>query len=344
MNFNESTGRPQTSPPPSSEEKHYRRELRRLGNGVGFGFVALTASSFLIQTLVPYLVRLFPSIQHWFFIFYEKDGQRMYRATEGYSLALYCFSFLVAILVVKAINQTPTRVAFPLKKVPFDIMIAAVFICLASIKAGIYMTNGLASLLDSVIGMTPTMPDFGTPETVIESILHFINMAVAAALFEEFLCRGVVLHSLRPFGDNFALIVSSIAFGLMHGNLAQAPYAIVVGLVMGYFVLYTGSLWPAMIAHFINNGMSTVQTLLSPRITVERSMMISSIISIVYVIGGILGIVYLRRKYGSLFAVKRNGPPMKTKDKYLVFFSSVGMILFLLIEGYYIVLNLLGQW
>ena len=85
-------------------------------------------------------------------------------------------------------------------------------------------------------------------------IISIIGGAILPALIEEFALRGVVLGSLRHYGDNFAIIVSAALFGIMHGNLEQIPFAFVLGLYFGFITIKTGTVWSAVLLHFINNG------------------------------------------------------------------------------------------
>jgi hypothetical protein len=66
-----------------------------------------------------------------------------------------------------------------------------------------------------------------------------------------------VLQSLRKFGDVFSIVISALLFGLMHGNLMQAPFAFVTALAFGYFVIKFNSIWVSVIAHCVINS-STV--------------------------------------------------------------------------------------
>lgn len=72
----------------------------------------------------------------------------------------------------------------------------------------------------------------------------------------------MIFQSMRRFGDSFALILSAILFAMFHGNLVQAPNAFLMGLVIGYFVLYSGSLWVGVIIHMVNNILSFAMDLI----------------------------------------------------------------------------------
>ena len=93
---------------------------------------------------------------------------------------------------------------------------------------------------------------------------YFITIlcyAVVPPLVEEFAFRGVILQPLRKYGDKFAIIVSSLIFSLMHGNMVQIPSAFISGLALGYFCIKTGSIWTSVAIHFANNFISSIMSI-----------------------------------------------------------------------------------
>ena len=84
-----------------------------------------------------------------------------------------------------------------------------------------------------------------------------LSLIVLAPLFEELLCRGVVLGSLRErYGIAIAWLVSALFFGVLHVQPVQVVSATVVGLILGYVYLATDSLWSSMILHALNNAVA----------------------------------------------------------------------------------------
>ncbi len=82
-----------------------------------------------------------------------------------------------------------------------------------------------------------------------------LSLVVFAPVFEELLCRGVVLGSLRDrYGVTVAWFGSALFFGILHIYPVQVVSATVVGLILGYVYLATDSLWSAMILHALNNA------------------------------------------------------------------------------------------
>lgn len=87
----------------------------------------------------------------------------------------------------------------------------------------------------------------------------FLLTAIFAPVFEEWLCRGMVLRGLlTKMKPGWAIVVSALFFAILHMNPWQALNAFVIGVVMGYVYYKTGSLWLTMLLHFVNNGTAVV--------------------------------------------------------------------------------------
>lgn len=96
------------------------------------------------------------------------------------------------------------------------------------------------------------------PRGLAGFILFTVSSAVVPALCEEFAVRGVIFGLLKKYGDTFALVTSSVLFGLMHGNFNQIPFALLVGLILGFVRIKTESLWVCIAIHFTNNFISVL--------------------------------------------------------------------------------------
>lgn len=92
-----------------------------------------------------------------------------------------------------------------------------------------------------------------------------IAVAVAAPLTEEFLLRGIMMRGLlKHTTPTNAIHCSAFFFALIHMNLSQAIGAFLMGLFIGWIYYKTGSLWMAILVHFINNGLGVLFTILFP--------------------------------------------------------------------------------
>ena len=94
----------------------------------------------------------------------------------------------------------------------------------------------------------------GFSSDMIANIILVLYMVIIAPITEELLCRGFVMNILSPVNTRFALIVSSILFGLTHGNFNQIFNGIILGLLIGYIAMKSGSLKYSIIAHMTANA------------------------------------------------------------------------------------------
>ena len=82
----------------------------------------------------------------------------------------------------------------------------------------------------------------------------FFVVVVIAPLIEEIIGRGIILKGLLAhYTQNRAMVWSAILFCLIHLNPWQFPAAFILGLVFAWWVVQTGSLWPAILGHALNN-------------------------------------------------------------------------------------------
>ena len=93
-------------------------------------------------------------------------------------------------------------------------------------------------------------------------------MSVTPALCEETLCRGLIMSGLRRLGMWPALLISGLLFGLAHASIYRLLPTFFLGVVLGYAVWKTGSLWAGVIGHALNNGLMAL--LSRSRETVEQ--------------------------------------------------------------------------
>ncbi len=76
------------------------------------------------------------------------------------------------------------------------------------------------------------------------------------AVCEELFFRGGLLSGLESDGTYAAMIVSALAFAMIHGDLSNIVGPFAAGMVYGYMTYASGSVWTAVIAHCINNAMA----------------------------------------------------------------------------------------
>jgi membrane protease YdiL (CAAX protease family) len=87
-----------------------------------------------------------------------------------------------------------------------------------------------------------------------------IAIGLLAPVAEEFIFRGIMQDRLSSkFNKYVAIVISSVLFGLIHGNMSQFIAATIGGLGMGYFYMLTGSLMLTIITHIVNNVIAVLE-------------------------------------------------------------------------------------
>lgn len=114
-----------------------------------------------------------------------------------------------------------------------------------------------------LFGIEPFYGDYHATADPLTLLLNLFTYAVLPAVVEELVFRGWFLSAMQPCGERSALWLSAVLFALTHGNLTQIPFALLLGLLFGWIYLSTGRLWPVMLLHFLNNGLSVVMDYLA---------------------------------------------------------------------------------
>jgi len=90
-----------------------------------------------------------------------------------------------------------------------------------------------------------------------EALPVLASAVLAPCLCEEAFFRGFALTSLAAHrGRAPALVGSAALFAAVHYNPWQLPALFVFGLFLGLLVWWTHSLYPAIVAHGVNNALS----------------------------------------------------------------------------------------
>jgi membrane protease YdiL (CAAX protease family) len=117
----------------------------------------------------------------------------------------------------------------------------------------------ISSAVDPLVSLIPISDFFieAMKQMLTFDIWSFLTVAVAAAVLEELIFRGIVFDGLvRNYGPLAAILVSAFLFGLIHLNFTQGVGAGILGLYLGWVYWKTKSLIPVIFIHFVNNATS----------------------------------------------------------------------------------------
>ncbi|MBR5273833.1 MAG: CPBP family intramembrane metalloprotease [Bacteroidales bacterium] len=124
-------------------------------------------------------------------------------------------------------------------------------------------TLAAAFVCEPLSVMLPDMPE--TLKKSLEMLMNgplwvaLLSVSVFAPLFEEWLCRGLVLRGLlKHMNPTGAILTSAAFFAVLHMNPWQAIPAFILGILFGYVYYRTGSLKLTMLMHCVNNTFSVL--------------------------------------------------------------------------------------
>jgi membrane protease YdiL (CAAX protease family) len=115
--------------------------------------------------------------------------------------------------------------------------------------------NLLGEILISMMGnlIVPDIP-FATDPT--EYIVLLFVIAGSAGICEEILFRGFMLRAYEKFGMWKSIVITALLFSILHLNIQNILAPFFLGLVLGFVVYKTNSIFAGILGHFINNAIS----------------------------------------------------------------------------------------
>ena len=173
--------------------------------------------------------------------------------------------FLLPVALLARRNRWRWRDAYALRPAPAKAIVAA---ALAGI--GLWVFNAtLSAVLESAlaryVGPNPVPQDVTTALNTVQTGAFLLALVVLAPFCEEVFFRGMMQTAYTRCGERQALIGASVLFGLYHAlnGVSQVIPATFIGFALGYCALKTGSVWPGIALHAVNNGLAGLAMLAS---------------------------------------------------------------------------------
>lgn len=240
-------------------------------NHIGLALLALILFDFALVIAFYYLLAIYSGAQIGFYGF-TFSGISNTIADIRAAVADNPFAMPVALLLEAAIGNT---VPFLICAKNVDVSARQVFnkpktsglttaiYCFAAVGVNIFgcLFVNIISQLFLRAGLKISGPTIVIPwDSPAAAALMIFAAVIAAPLSEEFIIRGVLLTVFRRFGNVFAVVASSLAWALLHGNLVQGVPVFLMGLVLGMLALKSESIIPTFIIHAVNNLISVLET------------------------------------------------------------------------------------
>lgn len=304
------------------EQKEQVKAVRKLCNTAGFsvlayyGIMNVAVVLALFMDAIVYVARNLQTVTVDSLM--ENVMQSALSNGWGYLLATLIGGLIVWLWKKKdfwvgqvfAVNRKMTATNF--------LMILAVFLMA---QAVLQLLAPAMEWLFNLLGLS-VMAAMEAASMTADTFSMFLYIAFFAPLAEELLFRGLLLRVLEPAGKQFAILVSALLFGLLHGNVIQIPFAFLVGLILGYVTVEYSIIW-AIVLHVINNFvLSDLMTRLNNLLPGVGD----TIFLIVMGLALVSSLVILIVRRNEVAAWFRENPVDKTGIK--GFFTSPGILIF----------------
>ncbi len=114
---------------------------------------------------------------------------------------------------------------------------------------------------DTAQRMTAVLLEMKTIGSMVKNVLL---VGLLTAIAEEFMFRGVIQTIFTRWTKNvhWAIWITAALFSAFHMEFFGFLPRMMLGVLFGYMVVWSGSIWPAVWGHFINNGTAVVVTYL----------------------------------------------------------------------------------
>lgn len=172
---------------------------------------------------------------------------------SGLIITQYVVILLPPIIYVAA-KKLSIKEVFRLNKISFKHSILIVCITILVYPVAVF-GNALLMTIISFLGNL-NVPQLPMATSGSEYLTLMFIISVSAGICEEVFFRGFILSGYERMGKKKAVIFSAVLFGFFHFNIYNLAGPIVLGLVFGYLVLETNSIFAGMLGHMVNNGIA----------------------------------------------------------------------------------------
>ncbi|MCI8332012.1 MAG: CPBP family intramembrane metalloprotease [Clostridiales bacterium] len=198
-------------------------------------------------------------------------------------LIVSLLAYILPILFFLKIRRKKANVYIRLKP---ELPLYPFFTILFCAAAALFTILSLEAAANFIWFLTPVRIPIAANSSMTGLIFFFILHVLLPAFAGEPFFRGVVLNELMPWGRTFAIFAAAITGGLYANSLSMFIFYTVIGLISGYFVSHTDSLWIGIFIRLVANTIYFIDCFIySTTLYVQYSAVFEIIIAILFVAG-----------------------------------------------------------
>lgn len=118
-------------------------------------------------------------------------------------------------------------------------------------------------LIKAIFGRVLVSP---LPITETPLLVNVLLIGGSAGVCEEVMFRGVIQRSFERVSVFWSILITGFLFGLFHMDFQKLLGTFLLGVLIGFIVYRTNSLYAGMFAHFTNNSLAVIISTLAGKL------------------------------------------------------------------------------
>jgi len=166
---------------------------------------------------------------------------------------------LLPVLVFLLIGKYNFKDTLKLRKTKPINYVILVFLTIFGLPVAGVLNAVVVLLIKLIFGRNLPVPQMAIPDlpTLLAALLV---VGVSAAVCEETLFRGLISKGYEKMGVAGSIILTSVLFGILHRDLQKIVSTVLLGVLFGFMVYRTKSIYSGILAHFTNNSVAVLLT------------------------------------------------------------------------------------
>ncbi len=192
----------------------------------------------------------------WLCMFYFMAPLQMHSFVPGMIITLWVL-FLGTALLMVIFQKLPLKQTLRLNKTTWKVWTGTILFQIGALPVTLFLNQLIMKVLPIPKGWMENFSESMAPDLSVFSLV--LLMAVSPGICEELLFRGAIQGSLqRKWKPLRSIIITGLLFGIMHFSIYRLFATTLLGISFGWIVHISGSLYPAMLAHALNNLIALV--------------------------------------------------------------------------------------
>ncbi len=169
------------------------------------------------------------------------------------SIIIKCiFSTLTPLIIIAMFNHKTLSIKNTFRLPKVKNILFATFILMGAMVLGILVTDFFEISVNH-LGIYMPNENRGSGDSFTSFFLLAVYAMLVKPFFDELLFRGVILNSLRKYGDIIAIILSTVLFALSAQRFDMFIFNFITGLGFSYFAIKSNSFITTFIARSVMN-------------------------------------------------------------------------------------------